>query len=178
MAYRPTVENLRSLGNFSQTFRWAVAFSSFPSALSGSFDSDNINFRAESMSIPELEIETTEIQIRGNKVRQAGIGTYNSPITLTLNETTDGYALQFLGAWQEAGWKSSDGSPGTTEYKENLECTMILYLLDNQDKPYYKFTLYGCQLSGATKGDADAGTADPLKPALSIAYDYFNKERV
>lgn len=175
---RPSVENIRSLGNFSQTFRWLVDFKSFPKGLPGGYTTEDINFRAESVSLPEKEIELTEIQIRGNKVRQEGIGTYNSPITLTLIETVNPVCLSFLNDWQELAWKSSNGSIGTTQYKNMLECEMYLTLLDSQDKPYYKYTLIGCQIGGGTGGDLDAQSADPLKPALSIAFDYFTRQAI
>lgn len=175
---RPSIENLRSLGNWSQSFRWNVSFINFPNYLSYIPTNDDINFRAESISIPELQVETTEIQIRGNKVRQSGLGTYNSPITLTLIETINPVCLKFLSAWQEICWHTKDGSIGTTEYKKDLQCDMQLLLLDNLDNPYYRYELIGCFLEGATKGDVDASNGDPLKPQLSIAYDYFKSSAI
>lgn len=171
---RPSVANLRGLGNWSQTFRWSVQFVSLPSGLDGGImTAEDINFRAESMSVPEKEIETTEIMIRGNRIRQEGIGNYVSPITLTLVETIEPKVLMFLNAWQELAWKTRGGSPGTTSYKKNIECTIRLYHLDNEDQPFYSYILYGCQIANATKGELDAQNADPLKPQLSIAYDFF-----
>lgn len=175
---RPSIENLRSLGNWSQSFRWNVSFVSFPSALSYIPTSDDLNFRAESMSIPELQVETTEIQIRGNKVRQPGIGTYNSPITLSLVETTNPVCLRFLAAWQEICWHTKNGSIGTTEYIRDVECNIKLQLLDNLDQPYYQYELMGCFLESATKGDVDASNGDPLKPQLSLAYQYFKSSAI
>lgn len=184
---RPSVESLRALGNWSQTFRWNVDFVTTPRCLTGGGDEpesgrawasllpEDINFRAESMSIPEKEIETTEIQIRGSKVRQEGVGNYNSPITLTLVETIDPVALDFLSDWQEAAWRTRDGSLGTTRYKSNIECEMRLQLLDSEDLAYYEYILIGCQPATGTVGDVDAGTGDPLKPAIGIFFDYFTR---
>lgn len=174
---RPSIVNLHTLGNFSQAFRWHVNFKALPSLLS-QYDAEKINFHAESISIPTKEIETTEIQIRGNMVRQQGVGTYTSPITLTLIETVDAYCLSFLSDWQELAWSTND-TYGKTKYKNEQTATIELNLLDSEDAPYYKYTIYDCQLAtGEAGNDADANTGDPFKPALGIFYDYFKREPV
>ena len=176
--WRPDIEQLVSLGNFSQLFRWRVEIPKIPRVLASQYNanqlSDGINFRAESMTIPEANVESTEIQIRGHKLHQAGIVTYNSPITLTMPETIDHWVLDFVGRWQYASWEATE-SRGRTAYKLDLCGEVNLYLLDNTDRPYYLFQLHYCQPENVAKGDVDAGTGDPLKPQLSLAYDYFTK---
>jgi hypothetical protein len=176
MKYRPTLSDVRKLGNFASAFRWGVVFNTMPNKIENAPNPEDINFRAESMGIPEKEVETIDIQIRGHKKRQKGVATYNSPITLVLNETTNGLVQRFIRDWAEICWKTGDGGAGTSENQEDIECEICLYLLDNLDKPYMKYVLYGCQYDTATKGDPDAATADPLKPSISIAYDYFTCE--
>ena len=180
--WRPDIDELVSQnGNYSQMFRWTVQFATIPNVLSSNYSvqdlTNDVNFRAESMSLPEASVESTEIQIRGQKVHQAGIVTYNSPLTLTVMETIDNKMLSFIGHWQEASWESNYGR-GRTAYKKDLVCEMNLYLLDNTDRPYYVFHLHYCQPENVGKGDLDAGSADPLKPAISIAYDYFTKDPI
>lgn len=174
---RPSIVNLHKLGNFTQAFRWYVNVTDLPQELSN-YDSQMLNFHAESMSLPTKEVETTEIQIRGNMVRQQGVGTYSSPITLTLIETVDAYCLSFLSDWQELAWSTED-TKGRSKYKNDQTCSIILTLLDSMDKPYYEYKLFACQLANGEPGnDADASTADPFKPALSIAYDYFKRYKI
>lgn len=168
---RPSVENIRSRGNFTQIFRWSVSFEKLPQGVS--VNQDAINFQAESHTVPTKTITSTEIQIRGNKVRQPGIAEYNSPITLTLMETVDNVIANFVKAWHNLCWQATNGSTGIQEDKSNLEATILLVRLNNKDVPIWTYKLVGCILEGVEWGDLDAATSDPMKPALSIAYDYF-----
>jgi hypothetical protein len=175
---RPTVENLRALGNFQQTFRWGVVVSTKPAAFTD-FNSQDINFRAESMSIPEKAGETTTITIRGNEVRQPGKHTYNSPITLVLVSTIDAVVQDFLYQWGNLCWETlAADSSGKTRMKHDLQANFDLYLLDNMDKATYKYKLIGCQLETPGSSDVDGSTSDPIKPSISIAYDYFTQTKL
>ena len=53
---------------------------------------------------------------------------------------------------------------------------MVLWLLDSEDVQYYQYNLVGCQPATGTVGDLDASTADPLKPAIGIFFDYFTRK--
>lgn len=191
---RPSVESLRSLGNWTQTFRWNVSIIKPPVCLikrDGGGNSlyssrawtdylngggEELNFRAESVTVPEKETETMEIQIRTAAVRQEGMGKYNSPITLTLAETVNPVALDFLSDWQESAFRTADGALGTQRYKSYLEAELGLFLLDCEDNPYYMYHLIGCQIATGTVGELDGASADPLKPAIGIFFDYFTRK--
>lgn len=173
---RPSVDGIRKLGNFTQIFRWNVSFEKIPNGIS--ISSEDINFRAESSTVPTLTGTSTEIVIRGNKVRQPGIHGYNSPITLTLMETVDNKIANFIKEWREKCWKISEGSAGVSENKDELEAVIVLTRLNNKDEAIWRYKLIGCYLEGAERGDLDAQTADPMKPALAIAYDRFEEEAV
>jgi len=169
---RPSLENIRSLGNFTQLFRWYVEFETTPSGLS--ISSDDINFRAESVALPKLGGASSEIQIRGHKVKQFGIADYGNTITLTCIETIDNVVSQFLHDWRELCWQTEEGSSGRTQFKENTEATIRITRLNNMDEPIWWYKLIGCYLESYDLTDLDGATADPLKPALTISFDYFN----
>jgi len=174
---RPNLEALRNLGNFTQSFRWYVEFESLPSAL-GSFSSDDINFRAESTGLPKLATTSSEIQIRGHKVKQPGIAEYQGPITLTCIETIDNKIASFVKAWKELCWQTEEGSTGKTQNMADLQAVMRITRLDNMDQPIWWYKLFGCYLESTEYGDLDGTTADPFKPALSITYQYYNEGSV
>ncbi len=170
---RPSLEALRSITNYTQMFRWYIEVEKFPSVVSG-YTTDDINYRCESIDLPEMTHPPTEVQIRGHKRKQPGIGEYNGVITLTAVETVDMKIRSFLSDWREAHWRTRDGSSGLTEYKLDLEATFIIALLDSLDNPIWFYKLVGCQNEGATAGGtADGSTADPFKPALSLGFEYF-----
>lgn len=172
---RPNLENLRSLGNFTQAFRWVVEFEKLPSALSSYEGGDGINFRAESSGIPKLNPQSSEVVIRGHKVKQPGIGEYENTITLTLIETVDNFVSNFIRQWRELCWQTEGGSTGITQSKEDVEGTLILTRLNNVDDPIWQYKLFGVFMETGEMGqDLDASTPDPFKPALTLSFDYFN----
>ncbi len=171
---RPNLEHLRSLGQVTQMFRWTVEFEKVPSILN-EWKSDAINFRAESVGIPKLNPTSSEVQIRGNKIKFPGIGDYENTITLTCIETVDNSISMFVRNWRELCWQTENGSTGITQNKEDLEATMLITRLDNKDSPIWMYKLFGCFLETAEPGgDLDAAGTDPLKPSLTISFDYFN----
>lgn len=171
---RPSIENVRSLGNFVQSFRWGIQFEKFPAMLLG-YTSDDINFRAESTTIPKLTGTSVEYMIRGQKVKQPGIHDYGNQITLTCIETVDSKIANFVRSWREICWQTTQGGTGITQYKSNVEATIIIIRLDNLNNPIWYYKLFGCFLEDVEWGnDLDGQTADPLKPAMQISFDYFN----
>lgn len=175
---RPSVENIRSVGNFTQAFRWIVHLAELPSAVAAVATSEDLNFRAESSSIPTRTSTPTEITIRGNTVRQAGMMVYNSPLTIGANETIDSKLSELIRTWQDLAWESKEGSSGKTAPVEELQGRIELIRLDQADNPIYKYTLFGAWLESAEKGDLDGSTADPLKPQLGIAFDRFEEGKI
>jgi len=172
---RPSVENLRSVGNFTQAFRWIIHLAEIPAAVAEAVTSEDLNFRAESSSIPTRTTTATEITIRGNTVRQSGQTVYNSPLTIGANETIDNKLSELIRKWQDLAWDSKDGSSGKTAPVEEMQGRIELIRLDQSDNPIYKYTLFGAWLESAEKGDLDGSTADPLKPQLGIAFDRFEE---
>ena len=174
---RPSVENLRSLPDFTQMYRWIVHVAELPGALSG-FNTQDINFRAETMTVPTMTGETSVITLRGNEIRQPGRHTYNSPFTLAMVETVDSLVTDFVSQWRNLCWEYRNGSTGITQAKADVEARMELILLNNKDEPRWKYNLIGCFLESAEMGDVDGSTSDPMRPSLSIAYDRFEDEKV
>lgn len=184
MSLRPSVNQLRRLGNFSQMFRWGIKITQFPNKLTAwQNTSQEFNIRALSASVPQKTGQSSEIQIRGNMVRQPGIATYVSPWNCTLMETNDTYAQQMLKDWHNLYWDtnlrvSTGNSSGLTEFKADLEGVIELYHLNNLDEPIYKYTLIGVYVDDYSRGDFDGSTADPMQPNISFAYDYFLEEAI
>ena len=184
MSLRPSVNQVRKLGNFTQMFRWGIKVTQWPAKMSQwANSSQDFNIRALSASVPEKTGSSAEIQIRGSKVRQAGLAEYTSPWSCTLMETNDTFVQQMLHDWHNLYWDtnrtvSTGNSSGLTEFKADLEGIIELYQLNNLDQPIYKYTLIGVYVEGYQRGDFDGSTSDPMQPAISFALDYFTEERI
>lgn len=184
MSLRPSVNQLRKLGNFSQMFRWGIKVTKWPEKMSQwNNASQDFNIRALSATVPEKAGTTTEVQIRGNMVRQPGTAAYTSPWSCTLMETNDTFTQQLLHDWHNLYWDTNrrvqtGDSSGITEFKADLEGVVELYQLNNLDEPIYKYTLIGVYVEAYQRGDFDGSTGDPMQPAISFALDMFTEESI
>jgi hypothetical protein len=172
---RPTIDQIRSIGNVAQLVRWNVIFAQFPTGLAAAPQSEALNLRCESSTIPKLSgASKTEIKIRGHKVNQPGIHTYSDSIVLTFLETVDNVVHQFLKNWRELNWQTKTGIQVP---KADAEAMILLQRLDTEDNPIWEYKLVGCLLSdyepGGTLGNAES---EHLKPAMTISYDYFEDQ--
>jgi hypothetical protein len=171
---KATLNQVRSLPDYAELSRWNLIFATIPSAASGDFPvSDDINIRCESASVPKVTNEKIEIRHRGHRIFQNGISLPEGQITLTFTETIDASIRRMIKAWKEAVY---DIKSGKGNLKADVECTIILEMLDKQDSAVYRYTLYGCFLEDHDLGELNAEGGDVIKPSLTISYDYFDEE--
>jgi hypothetical protein len=172
---RPSVSQLRSLGQLALSHRWEIDFTKFPTAVSApGIDSPGMNIRCESTTMPKAKPNLVTNNIRGHKTSYQGITEYNGSIELTFIETINHEIANFLTQWREAGYNLDSG---TQSNKNEVEAIITLYLLDNQDNPKRKFTLTGCLLEDYTPGSVDNDN-NLIKPKITVHYDLFKEENV
>jgi len=166
-----TIDQLRALPVYDLTTRWDINFVTLPvvGALGG-FLGDTLHFRCSSVTLPKSNNEKFEVGVRGFKTRHAGIQTYEDTMTLTFNETVDNTIFNFVKAWRELIWSSRQGSSFS---KEDIEATLLITLLDNQDKPRAKYTVYGCFLIDADFGEMSGESSEVIKPTISLSVDHW-----
>jgi len=171
MAKRPSIEDVRNLGDFMVSNLWVIQFTN-PKLGGANFD--GVNMRAVSFEIPKRSGNSLEINIRGAKVKQPGDYDYSGQVTLTLAETEDdAFAHEQIRLWREAIIQTNTNSQ---ERKEDVEIDIIIYRLNRDNtvsrKLGTRWKLRGCFLEDYELGDlADAG--DVIQPTLTISYDYF-----
>lgn len=166
---RPTIDQVRALGQFASTYRWNMFFASYPQI--GAYPpSEALNLRCISAKVPVLSGSATDVTIRGHKVKQPGIFTYDGSIDLTFVETIDNLVSTFLREWREACWQTGTGIQGS---KAEVEAQVILHRLNNLDQAIWEYRLIGCFLEGYSPG-GDLGEGDKiLEPSIKLSYDYF-----
>jgi hypothetical protein len=173
---RPTIENLRQVGDFQSSFRWNMRIDTPPSAVSGFPNSDNLNLRLESTSLPKTTNQMTEVMIRGHKVKQPSIMEYDGQINFAFVETVDNVVKTFIKQWREALWATRTGVAASD--RRGLQAVVTLTLLNNQDTEVWRYKLYGVMLTDYDMGQLDGSNTDAVKPNITLAYDYFEDSAV
>jgi hypothetical protein len=172
---RPTIENIRGLGDFASLFRWEVALTP-PTGVSGLATTDELNFRCETAELPTTTVNVSNVQIRGHKIQQAGIMDYNGSISLSFVETVDSKISAFIKSWREALWATQTGVQAGV--MSTLKSTLTLYRLNNLDAQIWKYELIGAWPGTDTKGTLDGSTSDFMKPSITFNYDYFKDGKI
>lgn len=173
---RPTIDQVRSVADFTNIYRWNLVFAQFPAAVANPPALEDLNLRCESSELPRLTGQTMQHNLRGHQVRQSGIYNYSDSLTLTFIETVDNVVHNYLKAWREAMWETKTG---VTQPKADCEAIILLQRLNNQDDPIWEYKLVGAFLQDFDFGGTlDGVTSDSLKPQLILTYDYFEDKQL
>lgn len=166
---RPSVENLRGLGNFTQGFRWGIVHTPPPGL---GLNSEGLNFRAVSCGIPEWSTETMEIQIREFKSKQPGMTSIASPVPFEFFETEDNFVHDYFNKWKKLVVDTKKGY--VIGSKSSYMTTMIVYRLNSMDEPIWKYELGGVYPESVSKGNLDAQSGEPLSMSTNLAFNFFD----
>lgn len=164
---RPALEEIRSLGNFAHNFRWNMKIVKID------WEQDMQNVRCVSSGIPKRTGTSTEIMVRGHKVKQPGVYNYEGTLTFTFVETVDRAVLTSIENWVEGCWETNTG---VTLSNADVKSEVVLELLDNLDNVISTYALHGCfpesfdPIGGDLTDGSDAGLS---KPTLTLSYDYY-----
>ena len=168
---RPTMENIRGLGDFMVSNLWEVYIAP-PTAVGSDFA--GINFRAVSFEIPKRTGNSLEVNIRGQKIKQPGDYEYSGTVTLTLAETElDALAHEMIQAWREAIILTNTNSQLPKSFVETV-ATITRLNRDNtpSGRAGTTWTLIGVYLEDYELGDLNEA-GDVIQPTLTLSYDYF-----
>jgi hypothetical protein len=167
---RPTIDDVRSLGDISMAFRWYMEIIP-PKALVGySNGMQFLNLRCESTDLPKMTNQKVTTEIRGHKVYDNGIWTYTDNITLNFVETVDNSVKSFIRQWRELCWQMKTGK---SRSKKDIEAVINLNQLDNMDNIIWIYTLYGVILDSYELPQL-TNQSEAHKPTITIDYDYFD----
>jgi hypothetical protein len=173
MAKRPSITDVRGLGDFMVSNLWVVEVIA-PTGVAG-LGFDKLNLRAVSFEIPKKSGNSLEINIRGAKVKQPGDYDYSGQVTLTLAETEkDQLAHNLIRGWREAIIETNTNAQMR---KSDIECVVIIKRLNRQNQLAQGATswkLWGVYLEDYELGElTDAG--DVIQPTITLSYDFFEE---
>lgn len=163
---RPALEEVRNIGNFAQNFRWTMK-------IMGANEFGLQDIKCVSSGVPKRTGASSDVTIRGHKVKQPGVYSYEGTITLTFVDTIARDILFSIEAWVEQCWQTNTGIQQSNNV---LKSDVMLTLLDNYDAPTAVYTLKGCYpesfdpVGGDLTDGADAAIA---KPTITLSYDYY-----
>lgn len=167
---RPSIEQLRNLGDLATVYQWNLNFITFPTVVA-SPSAEDLNLRCISTTVPTKGEDKQELKLRGHTIYQPGQANYGNELTFTFVETVDNKIATFLANWHEA---CVNTITGVHSLKSEVQCDILIERLNRQDVAIWGYTIIGCFLGTYTHGDlSDAN--DQVKPTLTISFDYFKE---
>lgn len=171
---RPTISDLRTLGQLALSFRWNLEFTKFPNSVTPGIDTAGLNLRCETAALPKATMTTFDVNIRGHKVWYNGITTAGGELKFGFIETVGHEIVEFFKAWRD---KSYDLITGQAQNKADLEGIITIYQLDNQDNAVYKYELNGVLMRDYEVGELTNDNAY-LKPSITVQFDTFKQTKI
>lgn len=167
---KPSIDDIRSLGEVHSLYRWNMEFVNFPSAVASPPSVEDLNRRCVTTTRPKATFNDTLINMRGHTVEAQGKLTYERRITLTFLETVDVKIAQFFSDWRKAAWEDNTGK---SLPKTDLQCDIRIQLLNSQDNPTWEYVMSGCILKDFTLQQLVEESDEVDKPEIVLGYDYY-----
>lgn len=154
-----------NLGDYMNAQKWAIEF---PLGVPGTpgIAPDLLDIRCKSCTPPSSTIEPMEIKIKGAKDVPPGEVTFNNEFTVVLAETANAFVLGLYNAWKARVISADQSRPGT---RADFETTVILYRLDNNHKPVWKYVIEYVYPKSKESGELGSD-AQPVDITINFAY--------
>jgi len=164
---RPTLENVRAVGDFATRYQWNLKFLSSPKGLSA--PSAELNIRCETTALPVPKGEVIPIEIRGHVVHQPGKVKPGGSLSMTFVETVDNVVMNFLENWRKMIWAPNTG---VQQKNEDVKCDIQMERLNRQDQVIMTDVVKGAFLLTFSKPPLDNAN-EAFKPVLTVQYDSY-----
>lgn len=197
----PTLNNVQTLGEFKQVFRWDINFEAVMDKMpdwktdTGTpiantiTDFAKFNLSCQSAEEPKKDIEYALAELRGVKINQAGIGTVNGEIPFTFLDTMDNMVMDVFDIWMNAAYNTSKSgaeavtmdakqwggalSQGATAAMPDYKVNGIkIYRLNGRMKRVYGIELVGASPRSFTRGGTlESRSSEISKPQITLVFD-------
>ncbi len=172
---KPTLHDLRNVGEYANNFRWNMAIPEPPVFWdSVGLDTEKqklLNVLCESTSLPKKTVGKIPIILRGHQFFQPGIVLPESSITLNFIENVTGIVHTFFQTWQESIWATNIGQGYS--YDELVAKTIMIMRLNNKDEVICVYNLKYCFLQGYTLPTLSGADNNVFRVGVTLSYDDF-----
>lgn len=158
---------------WATVYQWEIQIER-PSGMQafGTVTPEQLNLICESVDLPTSSNQSFEVNIRGHKVKNAGIQTYAGTFSATLVETTSSPVSRLIREWKDLTWRANVGSQVVAdEYKSNI----IVKRFSTNDALLWVYYVIGCYVEDSNLGTLDGATSDAMKPQITFSYDYYTE---
>lgn len=164
------VTEIRDL-DYQTLYRWRLLFLSFPAVGAAGLPlAEDLDIRCETTQLPSAENQKIEIALKNHTIYQHGKLTYNNSLDMTWLETTDNRVKSFLKVLRELTHQTRTGASVT---KQDLESTVQIQLLNQEDDPVWQYTMFGMFFMTADPGQL-GNESDIQRVTGTLSYDFFD----
>lgn len=167
---RPTLDQIRSVGDFATQYNWGLSFVTAPAGLDA-LKEPGVNIRCISTDLPKKTNEPISIKIRGHHSQQAGISDSTHVITLAMHETVDNYISELIWRWREMVSETDTGKQLT---RKEVEATLLLQRHNPQNDIIWTYQLTGCSIQDYELPQLTAENGAWM-PSITLKYDDFKE---
>jgi hypothetical protein len=168
---RPNIQQVQATGQHSKLFRFDLDLTGIPVLAKVGLDIPKLNLLVETSEIPKKTSQPIEYNLRGHKVKEAGIAVYTNQITVGFIETIRNDVMKLLNNWINLVWS---GTQGLTFDPSLYKGIIILKQLDDFDVPIYQWTLKGCYLEDFDPGGTYGGDSNDFRrPQAILSFDWY-----
>lgn len=154
-----------NLGDYLNAQKWAIEFPQGCPGTAG-ISPELLDIRCKSVTPPSSSIEPMEVKIKGAKDVPPGELTFNNEFTVVLAETADAFVHKLYSNWKARVIQANQQRPGT---RADFETTVILYRLDNNHKPVWKYVIEYVYPKNKESGELGSD-AQPVDITINFAY--------
>lgn len=169
-------QQVLSIGDFMPVYKWNVSFIKAPQGLSTTGTGANglarLNFHCITTALPNRTIESTEVEIRGWKQRQAMKSTVEQTLNMTFVETDDLFVTDLFKKWRNLCIaEGTSYSVGKALYT----ATMQIDRINNKGKIVASYILNNCYPETMENPEMSADSSEAQQPSVTMSFDWFEE---
>lgn len=168
---KTSLNDIRSLSDPLMSYNWDFVIPNMP----GGGDSRSLTFKAQSTSIPGVQLEPVIVGLHGIEVTYAGRQMFSHTLDVTFLETRDIGTRTAIRNWMELA-RNQEANSG--DYKANYSTEVQMILYDDTGAEVRKIRMFGVYPSSLQDVAVDGSQGAIVQVAITFSYDNHIDENV